>query len=129
MDLSFTTDQEALREAVQRLYAKASHPERVREVEALGFDPALWDQVVAMGLPAMAVPEAAGGASASLTDLAVAVEVHGAHMGSAPLVETAVVARLLARLADGGSEPARAALAEVIDGAAGACALRPVAGD
>ncbi|HJR24533.1 MAG TPA: acyl-CoA dehydrogenase family protein, partial [Acidimicrobiales bacterium] len=69
MDLSFTADQDALREACQRLYAKESHPERVREVEAAGFDPHLWEAVVAMGLPAMAVPEGAGGAGASLTDL------------------------------------------------------------
>ena len=39
MDLSFTPDQDALREAAQRLYAKESHGERVREVEADGFDP------------------------------------------------------------------------------------------
>jgi len=98
MDLSFTPDQEALRDAAQRLYAKASHGERVREQEAAGIDPALWEAIVAMGLPAMAVAEADGGAGASLTDLAAAVEVHGAHLGLAPLVETAVVARLLARL-------------------------------
>jgi alkylation response protein AidB-like acyl-CoA dehydrogenase len=97
MDLSLTPDQDALREAATRLYAKESHGERVREAETTGFDPALWDGLVAMGLPTMAVPEDLGGAGASLTDLAVAVEVHGAHVGSAPLVETAVVARALAR--------------------------------
>jgi alkylation response protein AidB-like acyl-CoA dehydrogenase len=128
MDLSFTPDQEALREATQRLYAKGSSPERVREVEALGFDPALWDQVVAMGLPAMSVAEAHGGASASLTDLAAAVEVHAAHLGSVPLVETAVVARLLAEQAEAGSEAAARALASVVDGAPAALALHPVDG-
>src|SRR4051812_27961277 len=85
MDLSFTPDQDALREACQRLYAKESHGERVREIEDEGFDRPLWDAVVAMGLPAMALAEAAGGAGASLTDLAAAVEVHGAHLGTVPL--------------------------------------------
>lgn len=113
MDLSFTPDQDSLRDAAHRLYAKESHGERVREVEATGFDPSLWNAIVHMGLPAMALPEAAGGADASLTDLAAAVEVHGAHMGLVPLVETAVVARLLARL----GEPAATLLAEVVDGA------------
>jgi alkylation response protein AidB-like acyl-CoA dehydrogenase len=98
MDLSFTPDQAALREATLRLYAKESHGERVREAETAGFDPALWSSVGQMGLPTMALPEALGGAGASLTDLAAAVEVHGAHLGSVPLVETAVVARLLARI-------------------------------
>src|SRR5687768_15839611 len=98
MDLSFTPDQDALREATTRLYGKESHPERVREAEPGGFDPALWSAAVAMGLPTMAVPEELGGAGASLTDLAAAVEVHGAHLGLIPLVETAVATRLLARL-------------------------------
>ena len=75
-----------------------------------------------MGLPVMALPEAAGGAGASLTDLAAAVEVHGAHLGSVPLVETAVVARLLARIA---GDAAEAALAAIVDGAPAALALRP----
>jgi alkylation response protein AidB-like acyl-CoA dehydrogenase len=125
MDLSFTPDQDALREACLRLYAKESHGERVREIEAEGFDPPLWDTVSAMGLPTMALPEAAGGAGASLTDLAAAVEVHGAHVGTVPLVETAVTARLLARL-DG--DAAAAALAPLVDGGPGTLALRPAEG-
>jgi alkylation response protein AidB-like acyl-CoA dehydrogenase len=120
MDLSFTPDQDALREATTRLYAKESHGERVREVEATGFDPVLWEAVVAMGLPVMALPEAGGGAGASLTDLAAAVEVHGAHLGSVPLVETAVAARLLARFPE-----AADLLAEVVNGAPAALALHP----
>ncbi len=112
MDLSFTPDQAALREAALRLYAKESHGERVRELEPAGFDPALWDAVSAMGLPTMALPEEHGGAGASLTDLAAAVEVHGAHLGLVPLVETAVVGRLLARLGD----DAASALARVVEG-------------
>ncbi len=80
MDLSLTPDQDALRETTGRLYAKESSGERVREAEATGIDPALWEAIVQMGLPTMAVPEAHGGAGASLTDLAVAVEVHGAHL-------------------------------------------------
>ncbi|MEQ1788609.1 MAG: acyl-CoA dehydrogenase, partial [Acidimicrobiales bacterium] len=120
MDLSFTPDQDALREAATRLYAKESHGERVREAEASGFDPVLWEAVVAMGLPVMALPEEVGGAGASLTDLAAAVEVHGAHMGSVPLVETAAAARLLARL--GASAEVMAA---VVEGAAAALALGP----
>jgi alkylation response protein AidB-like acyl-CoA dehydrogenase len=114
MDLSLSPDQEALREAAQRLYAKASSGELVREREGAGLDPALWDAIVAMGLPTMALAEGDGGAGASLTDLAAAVEVHGAHLGLAPLVETAVAARLLARL----GPPAAPLLERVVGGAA-----------
>jgi len=121
MDLSFTSDQDALREATTRLYTKESHPERVREAEPTGFDPVLWSAVVAMGVPTMALPEELGGAGASLTDLAAAVEVHGAHLGAVPLVETAVAARLLA-----GFPAAAEALTSVVVGAPAAIALRPV---
>ncbi|MGQ0434801.1 MAG: acyl-CoA dehydrogenase [Microthrixaceae bacterium] len=124
MDLSFTPDQDALRDAAQRLYAKESHGERVRELEGQGFDPALWAAVIDMGLPYMALPEERGGADASLTDLAVAVEVHGAHLGLIPLVETAVAARLLARL-DG--VPAASRLASIVNRAP--VTLRLAAGD
>jgi 3-oxochol-4-en-24-oyl-CoA dehydrogenase len=119
MDLSFTPDQEALREATTRLYAKESHGERVRGAEATGFDPVLWAAVTAMGLPVMAVPETSGGAGASLTDAAAAVEVHGAHLGSVPLVETMVASRLLARLGDDEH------LAAILDGGPATLALRP----
>lgn len=119
MDLSFTPDQDALRHAVGRLYAKESHGERVRELEPTGFDPTLWTAVVDMGLPTMALPESAGGAGASLTDLAAAVEVHGAHAGLVPLVETAVVARLLAGLGD----DAAPILARVVGGDAATLGL------
>ena len=122
MDLSFTADQDALRDACLRLYAKQSDGERVRELEADGFDPPLWDAVVGMGLPVIALGDEHGGAGGSLTDLAAAVEVHGAHAGLVPLVETAVVARLLARI----GAPAEL-LATVVDGAVATLALRPAA--
>ena len=91
----------------------------------------LWDAVAGMGLPVMALAEAAGGAGASLTDLAAAVEVHGAHCGLVPLVEGAVAARLLAagpagasarRRRRGGGGDLRAA-----PGAAGVARLVPFA--
>jgi alkylation response protein AidB-like acyl-CoA dehydrogenase len=123
MDLSFTADQDALRQAAERLYAKAATGDRVRELEAEGLDPELWAAVTQMGLPTMALPEEAGGAGASLTDLGVAVEVHGAHLGLAPLVETAVVARLLARLGPTGAE----LLERIVQGAPAALRLTPTA--
>jgi 3-oxochol-4-en-24-oyl-CoA dehydrogenase len=118
MDLSFTPDQEALREATTRLYSKESHGERVREAEASGFDRALWEAVAAMGLPTMALSDDAGGAGASLTDAATAVEVHGGFLGSVPLVEAIVATRLLARVGR----------ADLIDDAPAVLALRPLEG-
>lgn len=122
MDLSLSADQLALQEAVNRLYTKESHPERVRAAEeTAGVDPALWEALSQMGIPLMGVPEAHGGGGACLRDVAVAAEAHGAHLGSAALIETMVVARLLARAATGGP-----ALAVLADGASAGFALHPV---
>ena len=49
-----------------------------------------------MGALEMAVGEASGGSGASLLDLALVAEQHGRFLGSAPLVEAQVAARLLA---------------------------------
>jgi len=52
----------------------------------------------------MAVSEAAGGWGATLLDLALVAEQHGRHVGSAPLIEAQVAARLLERLGVSGAE-------------------------
>jgi alkylation response protein AidB-like acyl-CoA dehydrogenase len=128
MDLSLSPEQSALHDAVARLYAKESHPGRVRAAEGSGFDPALWDALVQMGLPTMGVAEAHGGGGASLTDLAVVAEQHGAFLGSAPLIETMVAARLVARAVDDGTTSPHV-LAEIVEGAVVGLGLQPVAGD
>ena len=101
MDLSLSPDQTALRDTVARLYAKESDTAQVREAEssADGVDGPLWRALVQMGLPTMGVPEAEGGGGASLVDLAIVAEQHGAHLAPAPLLDTMVTARLLARAA------------------------------
>ena len=71
--------------------------DRLREHEPVGFAPELWDQLVAVGAPGMAVPEDHGGGGATLLDLALAVEALGRRLAPAPLVEHAVTTRLLAR--------------------------------
>ena len=60
MDLSLSAEQSALHDATARLYAKESHPERVRAAEESGFDPSLWDALGRMGLPTMGGPEDRG---------------------------------------------------------------------
>lgn len=102
MDLSLTEEQEYLRTTLGRFLAKASSPEQVREAETTGFDRAVWDGLVEIGAVAMGLPERAGGADASLADLAVVAEQAGASAAAAPIVEAMVAGRLLARFADEG---------------------------
>ncbi len=114
MDLNPSEEQQLLIDAFGALYGKESSPERVRAAEPSGFDPDLWLRLQETGAMEMAVGEERGGGGASLLDLALVAEQHGRFLGSAPLLEAQVAARLLERL--DGSE-ARSALAAALSGA------------
>ncbi len=102
MELRPSVEQQLLIDSFAALYTKESSSERVRAAEPLGFDGRLWDQLVALGATAMAVPEASGGWGASVLDLALVAEQHGRALGSAPLIETQVACRLLSRTGEVG---------------------------
>jgi alkylation response protein AidB-like acyl-CoA dehydrogenase len=119
VDLDPTDEQQSIIDVFGGLVERTVPLDRVRDHEPVGFAPALWDQLVAVGAPGMAVPEHAGGAGAALLDLALAVEALGRRLAPAPLIEHAVAARLLARV--------DALSTEVVDGGRIATlALRPV---
>ncbi len=111
MDLHPSEEQRLLIEAFGALYGKESPPERVRAAEPLGHDAELWGRLLENGALEMAVDEGSGGWGASLLDLALVAEQHGRFLGSAPLLEAQVAARLLART-DG--TVARSALTAVL---------------
>jgi alkylation response protein AidB-like acyl-CoA dehydrogenase len=118
VDLDPTDEQQSIVDVFGGLAERTVPLDRLRDHEPLGYAPALWEQLVAVGAPGMAVPEDAGGAGATLLDLALAVEALGRRLAPAPLVEHAVTARLLAR--------ADALPADVVDGIRLATlALRP----
>ncbi len=96
MDLTPSEEQQLLMDTFGAFYAKESSCERVRSAEPLGHDPILWRKLQDMGALEMAVGEASGGSGASLLDLALVAEQHGRYLGSAPLLEAQVAARLLA---------------------------------
>jgi alkylation response protein AidB-like acyl-CoA dehydrogenase len=98
MDLCPTPEQEQLVATFAALCGRHSTPERVRAAEPLGFDKALWDQMLELGVVDMAVGEAAGGWGASVLDLALVAEQLGRALAPAPVIEAQVAARLLARL-------------------------------
>jgi alkylation response protein AidB-like acyl-CoA dehydrogenase len=97
-DLALTEEQVQLQQSVRALFEKQSGTEVVREVEPLGFSPRLWEQVVALGLAEMAVPEDCGGSGAGLTDAALVAELAGEFLAPVPLIESVVANRLLAHL-------------------------------
>ena len=111
MDLRPSDEQAQLVDAFAALLGKESTSQRVRDAEPLGFDPDLWAMLGEMGVPAMAVAEADGGWGASMLDLELAAEVVGANLASAPVIETQVAARTLARLGPAGADLLAAVLA------------------
>jgi len=109
MDLRPSPEQEQLIEAFASLYAKESPPDRVRAAEPGGFDKALWERVLDLGVVAMAVGEDAGGWGASLLDLALIAEQQGRAVAAVPIIEAQAAARFLERIGTG-------PLAEVLAG-------------
>lgn len=59
-----------------------------------GFDAALWDSLVELGLPGLLVPERFGGAGLGVLDAAVAAEVLGGAAAFAPFAGSIVIATL-----------------------------------
>ncbi len=126
MDLRPSEEQQQLVDAYRALYAKESPSERVRGAEPLGFDERLWARLADLGSVAMAVDEGHGGWGASVLDLALVAQEHGRALGSAPLIETQVAARLLARVGPAGVDALAGAL---VGDRLVTVSLRPTRGD
>lgn len=112
MDLGLSDDQEQLVGAFSMVCERAIGPDRVRDAEAAGIDPALWQAMVELGAPGMGAPEAVGGGGASLVDLTLAAEVLGQALAPVPFVDHAVAVRVAADHLD----PADATLAALVAG-------------
>jgi acyl-CoA dehydrogenase len=84
-----------LAETVERLFGDAFG--RLDPKAATGeLDGALWQQVEALGLPLLLVPEAAGGAGGGFEDAYVLARALGRFAAPLPLCETLLAAKLLA---------------------------------
>jgi len=121
MDLALSPEDEELVAALAALLAEESSTDRVRTAEDLGFDPALWEALRRLGVPALALgPEAA-----SAAQLVLIAEQAGRHLACAPVVETLVTARLLERC---GGPVAEALAARCEAGAITTLVLHPLSG-
>jgi alkylation response protein AidB-like acyl-CoA dehydrogenase len=122
VDFAPSSDQELLVESFSALLGKQSRTDDVRAAEPLGFDAVLWRSLRKLEPVAMAVPEDKGGWGASLLDLCLIAESLGRHCAPAPVIETQVTARLLARFGGAWLNP-------LLSGEIATTALhRPVAG-
>ena len=92
-----TTEHKALRDAVADLMAKHGTEPAVRALMATdtGFDPALWQQLAAMGLLGLTIPEQYGGSGVGPVELGIVAEELGRALLVSPFLSTAVLAPYL----------------------------------
>jgi alkylation response protein AidB-like acyl-CoA dehydrogenase len=86
-----------------------------------GFDPALWEEMVALGWTGIALPESSGGSGLGISAVVAVAEAMGRAMLGTPLLSTTLAAQLLLR-AQSGSE-LETVLAEIAAGTAATVAL------
>jgi alkylation response protein AidB-like acyl-CoA dehydrogenase len=105
MHFDLTEDQKEIKRVARELLAERSPMARVRSAAESGsYDPALWQEIVALGWPGIAVGEASGGQGLGAVELAVLAEELGYACAATPFLSVAVVAAVVAAC---GSEEAR----------------------
>lgn len=105
MEFDLSEDQREIRSVARELLSRRATPARIRTAaENRAEDAELWSEIVELGWPGVAAPEAAGGAGLSLVELCVLLEEHGAALAPTPFLENA--AAVLA-IAGAGSEEQR----------------------
>lgn len=86
-----------------------------------GFDPAIWDEMVALGWAGIALPESCGGSAMGVASVVPVVEAMGRAMLGTPLISTTLAAQLLLRA--GGEERMEGLLSEIAAGTIATVAL------
>jgi alkylation response protein AidB-like acyl-CoA dehydrogenase len=102
VNFAWSEEQEEFRASVRRFVAERWPVAEVRRLAASerGYEPALWEQLAALGLPGLAVPEAHGGQGFSLLELSIALDELGRELAGGPFFATAcLAARALANVA------------------------------
>ncbi len=93
MDFRFTDDQLTLAEGVRDYLSGTHGPEVLRRLDVgPNRDPAIWQGLTEMGLPALLVPEEQGGLGLGLVEAALIAAECGRACLAEPLVDTAFVA-------------------------------------
>jgi alkylation response protein AidB-like acyl-CoA dehydrogenase len=96
VEFDLTEDQREIRNVAHRLLGSRSPMAGVREAAEAGtYDPGLWNEIVALGWPGIAVEERYGGQGLGAVELAVLLEELGYACAATPFLSTAVVASVI----------------------------------
>ena len=106
MDLKFTQEQEALRQAVRDLCAKHASPEAVRALEddPTGYREDTWRELAKMDLLGLTIPESHGGVGQSALEVVVLYEELGRSLLPSPHFVSCVLGAGLIRAAGSDAE-------------------------
>jgi alkylation response protein AidB-like acyl-CoA dehydrogenase len=107
MELDFTDDQEALRDAIRSVLVKESPVSLAREVVERGTRPdALWSTFVALGWPALTISETEGGIGLGPIEATILAEELGRQITPGPLLST--VTQFVPAMRETGTDEQRA---------------------
>jgi alkylation response protein AidB-like acyl-CoA dehydrogenase len=96
VDFDLTDDQREIKDVARELLAARSPMAKVREAaEAARYDDDLWDEIVGLGWPGIAVAERHGGQGLGAVELAVLLEELGYACAASPFLSTAVAAAVI----------------------------------
>jgi alkylation response protein AidB-like acyl-CoA dehydrogenase len=115
MEFGLSQEQTLLQDSVNKFLASQVPLDRVRRFVADGGDADIWQGLTDLGVPALLVPEQAGGVGLSCLDAALVAESLGYHATPAPFLGTAIAAPLAIAYAKLDQE---ALLAEIAAGTA-----------
>ena len=99
MELSLNESQLLLKSTFSAMLTRECPTTHVRECEASGFSSRLWEHYCELGAHVMGLPESAGGLGLGLLELGLVATESGRALAPVPFVESAVVGRLLSRIA------------------------------
>lgn len=121
--IKFSEEQAMLMDVAREFCRDKSPMAVVREQleTETGYDPALWDEMVALGWAGIALPESCGGSGMGVASVVPVVEAMGRAMLGTPLISSTLAGQLLLRA--GGAERCEALLAEIAAGAPATVAL------
>jgi alkylation response protein AidB-like acyl-CoA dehydrogenase len=96
MDFDLTEDQREIKSVAHELLAARSPIAKVRQAADAGqYDAVLWNEIVELGWPGIAVAEEHGGQGLGAVELSVLLEELGYACASTPLLSTAVAAAVI----------------------------------
>jgi alkylation response protein AidB-like acyl-CoA dehydrogenase len=96
VDFDLTDDQKEIKNVARELLGARSPVAKVREAaEAAAYDPQLWQEIVGLGWPGIAVAERYGGQDLGAVELAVLLEELGYACAATPFLSTASAAAVI----------------------------------